>query len=60
MVTDAQLLRQTWKRYKVGLVRWEDIDQKTQDLLKRYYPIKEADECGGAEEGVRDSTASEK
>lgn len=32
-------LRQTWKRLKVGLVRWEHLDQRKKELLVRYYPI---------------------
>jgi len=32
-------LRSWWKKYKVGMVRWEDIPKKWQDLLLKYYPV---------------------
>ena len=33
-------LRGWWKKYKVGMVKWEDIPENYQKLLLKYYPIK--------------------
>lgn len=32
-------LKQTYKRLKAGMIRLEDLDSETIDLLRRYYGI---------------------
>ena len=34
-----KLLRSWYKKYKVGMVKWEDIPSDTQALLKKYYGV---------------------
>lgn len=37
---EKQILRGWWKKYKVGMVKWEQIPPKYQDLLIKYYGVK--------------------
>jgi hypothetical protein len=36
---DKAKLRETFKRLKVGMIKWKDIDIKTQNLLIKYYGV---------------------